>query len=175
MGTFRADRRSRFRLVAVLSLLGVLSVGVSGESLADSAAASSDFLVKLNVRDLKKSVEFYTGILGLKEVERAKEGEANSIEISLLNHTGKHGGAGLVLSHDTKQKPADSPQLGSYLNHVIVVVKDLDQVTAKLAAAGFKISNRMGPLPSPMKNAKQASVAFTNDPDGIPVEILQFD
>ncbi len=104
----------------------------------------------LKVKDLERSVSFYTEVVGCSIRERSKPGEPPLVVLT----------EGLGL----KQAAAGSTTgAGHVLDHVAFKVKRLDSILARLEAAGLRPTD--GPRPSPYGN----SVYFL-DPDGNKLE-----
>lgn len=104
----------------------------------------------LKVKDLERSVKFYTDVVGCHVLERSKPGEAPLV--ILAEGIGlKQGGEGMVSG------------AAGVIDHLAFKVTSLDPILKRLQAAGLKPAD--GPRPSPYGN----SVYFV-DPDGNKVE-----
>ncbi len=103
----------------------------------------------LKVKDLERSVKFYTEVVGCTVRERSKPGEAPMVVL----------GEGIGL----KQAEGLTKASGEAIDHIAFKVTSLDPVLKRLEAAGLRPAD--GPRPSPYGN----SVYFL-DPDGYKLE-----
>lgn len=104
----------------------------------------------LRVKDLERSVKFYTEVLGCRILDRSGPGEVPMV----------------VLAEGLGLKQAEAgrrPQGGGVVDHIAFKVTSLGPILQRLAAAGIRPVD--GPRPSPYGN----SVYFL-DPDGNKLE-----
>lgn len=114
--------------------------------------------VSIRCRDLEKSLKFYRGILGLKEVNRV---EYRGIRIVALK-------AGSVEVELTQGKSADEPaQLAgrSGLNHFAFYVENVDEMVKQLKQRGVKFTVE------PKQITEDIRAAFFEGPDGERLEL----
>ncbi len=109
----------------------------------------------IRVRDLDRSIEFYSGFLGLHETRRKDLGDA------ILVFLGD--GESDYRIELTFNKDGRDYELGSQFGHLAVHADDLDAVVAQVEAAGWWY--RKSPVPG--------RYIFVKDPDGYDIEILQ--
>jgi glyoxylase I family protein len=123
--------------------------------------------IGLTCSNLEKSVAFYSGLLGAKEVQRGRN--PAGVELVYLDT-----GAGILElfsppgSVDT---PApEPPRNRAGFRHLALTVDDLDAAYRKLQEAGVVFTE---PPTAPRVARLFRKVAFCLDPDGIPVELVE--
>lgn len=153
-------------------LFAVLGVVMLTPAFGRPAAAADVqfFSTKINVTDLDRSIEFYTKVIGLKVAART---EGRIIEVLLtpgeevLSSTGA-----FILVYDKERK--EPLVVGNGFNNVTFgYPAGLKAPIARLEAAGYKVRGSAELRPSPTPMAKFIAVAFTKDPDGYTLELLQ--
>lgn len=112
----------------------------------------------IGVRDLDRSVKFYTEHLGIKFIGRYKIKETNGETAEL-----KSDGSDQMLelnwySDRTEYKNGDE------VDHLAFEVEDVDSVLVELRAQGFEVA--MEPF-----DEGRSRLAFIKDPDGIWIEL----
>lgn len=112
--------------------------------------------VTLRVRDLEKSVAFYTKSLGMETA--ARFGGAGH-EIAML---GQADGPKVELLCDSAAVPAP-PGAGVSVG---LETEDLDALVASLRAEGYAVSGPIRPNP-------QFRFFFVSDPDGYTIQLLE--
>lgn len=117
----------------------------------------------LRVRDLDRSIDFYTRHLGMTLIRR-KDYPDGKFTLAFLGYGPESAGAVLELTYNWDRP--DGYELGSAYGHIAIGVPDVPAVCAKLAADGVKIP--IGPKPSPGGK----TLAFVEDPDGYRIELL---
>lgn len=133
----------------------------------------------LVVRDLDRSIDFYSGMFGLKVLKRSlEEGDYISKLVGIPNVRLEW--AKLRAPDDSMLEllcyhshPADRPFENASSNklgcsHVALTIKDMDDTYKKLVSKGY---NCVGaPQISPDGKAK---VVYCHDPDGIILELVE--
>ncbi|MCI4325547.1 MAG: VOC family protein [Thermoplasmata archaeon] len=128
--------------------------------------------VGLRVRDLARSVRFYTEAFGLVltepgELERVPPNTAWAI---LLRDP--RSGQRIELNFYPPGSPYSVPYAsGEELDHVAFRVDDLEETLARLAALGHP-AERMAHYEGPMKSTPNFRMAYVRDPDGIQLELF---
>ena len=112
----------------------------------------------LRVRDLERSLEFYTGFLGLRETRRVEIGD----EATLVFLTDERGEYFLELTHN---RDGRDYTLGDQFGHVALLTGDLDGVRREVEERGWLFRESRPELSS--------RYIFVKDPDGYDIEILQ--
>jgi len=121
----------------------------------------------LRVRDLDKSVDFYTRLLGMKELRRM-EFPGGKFTLVFLGYGDEESEAVLELTYNWDQKePYD---LGSGYGHIALAAPHIYETCKALEADGADIPRP----PGPMKHGGRV-IAFVKDPDGYMIELVQRD
>ena len=116
--------------------------------------------VGIRVKDLKKSVDFYVNLLGMKIVGRGKLDQTKGEWVELAS---KKNGFTLELNYYEKDSPYYAEyMLGEALDHLTFKVESLDEALKKAASAGHPVvdEHRQGNF----------RWAFVKDPNGIWVQ-----
>jgi lactoylglutathione lyase len=115
------------------------------------------------VNDMAASIDFYTNKLGLKLLDGPRHFPGNA-DMAMV---GADMNAYIELVYDLEEHaPYD---VGNRYEHLAVEVDgDIREYVEKLRAAGVKILRDVKPGPSGKR-----SIAFVEDPNGIPVELLE--
>src|SRR3989440_11878641 len=119
----------------------------------------------LRVKDLDKSLQFYTEQLGMK-VLRKRDYPTGKFTLAFVGYGDETDSTVIELTHNWDQKEPYS--LGSGFGHLAAGVPDVYKACERLASAGVKIPRPAGPM------AHGGSViAFIEDPDGYRIELIQ--
>jgi lactoylglutathione lyase len=124
---------------------------------------------KINVTNLERSIEFYTKIMGLKIAETTDFPSASE---TLLTRTGGDYEDTILLAFNKKR--TEPLVHGNAFNNLTFVVDNFDEILARWKSAGYVVTGERKGLKSPVTYAKTLDIAFTKDPDGFVIEILQF-
>ncbi|HEX9791077.1 MAG TPA: lactoylglutathione lyase [Kiloniellales bacterium] len=119
----------------------------------------------IRVRDLDKSIAFYTSHLGMKELRRT-DYPSGEFTLAFLGYGDEATGTVIELTHNWGQKEAYD--LGTGFGHLAVGVPDIYGTCAELEKAGVKIPRP----PGPMKHGGSV-IAFVEDPDGYKIELVE--
>jgi catechol 2,3-dioxygenase-like lactoylglutathione lyase family enzyme len=116
------------------------------------------------VTDLKKSTDFYTRVLGMKQT--ASYNLANMDEV-VLAHDNQRGSSLVLMQYKdgTKFTFPDPPML-----KLVSYVADAKAVVEKIRAEGYKVTREAAPA-AVLNNTV---LGFAKDPDGYDLEIIQF-
>lgn len=117
----------------------------------------------LRVGDLDKSVEFYTKILGMKELRR-KEYPDGKFTLAFLGYGDEANNTVLELTYNWG---VENYELGTAFGHLAIGVSDVYEACEKMKAMGGKIIRDAGPM-----NAGTTIIAFLEDPDGYEIELI---
>ncbi len=121
----------------------------------------------LRVRDIEKSVDFYTQVLGFKEVMRFPHPWDKGIkQISMLD-TGD--GNYLEIFSDA---PASTRPDGAFF-HVAFRVDDVDALYERVKASGARVAREPGNVLLGGESPSTLRVVFFNGPDGEELEFCQ--
>jgi lipid-A-disaccharide synthase len=119
----------------------------------------------IRVRDLDKSLKFYTDLLGMKLL-RKRDYPTGKFTLAFVGYGDEADNTVLELTHNWEQ--AEPYALGSAFGHLALGVPDVYKACERLGAAGVKIPRPAGPM------AHGGSViAFIEDPDGYRIELVQ--
>ena len=119
----------------------------------------------IRVRDLDKSLDFYTRLLGMKLL-RQKDYPSGEFTLAFVGYGPEEETAVIELTHNWYQKePYD---LGDAFGHLAIAVPDIYAACERLEAEGVKIPRP----PGPMKHGG-SEIAFIEDPDGYKIELVQ--
>lgn len=173
---------------AFVSLAGLpltASAQVPGQRLARNAVAIE--AVGLTVSDMDRSLQFYTSVLTfVKESDQELLGPAEEALTGVFGSRARVvrlrlGQEHLILteyiaaSMPGRPAPVDSRSNDSWFQHVAIIVSDMDSAYRRLRSAKVR-SASTGPqlLPITIPNAAGIRAFYFRDPDGHPLEILQF-
>ena len=138
---------------------------------AEAAAAPQDskrfriLHTMIRVRDLDKSLDFYTRLLGMTQLRR-KDFPGGKFTLAFVGYGGEADHTVIELTHNWDQEePYD---LGSGFGHVAIGVADIYATCERLKAEGVAIPRP----PGPMKHGTTV-IAFIEDPDGYKIELIE--
>ena len=117
----------------------------------------------LRVGNLERSIAFYTEILGMKLLRR-KDYPDGKFTLAFVGYGDEAGQAVLELTFNWG---VDRYDLGNGFGHIAIEVDDVYAATEAIRNKGGRILREAGPM-----NAGTTIVAFVEDPDGYPVELL---
>jgi catechol 2,3-dioxygenase-like lactoylglutathione lyase family enzyme len=142
-------------------------------------------MVGMTVGDMDRSVEFYTRVLDFRKVSDDETGGASYDSLQGLTGTrlrvvrlalgDEHLQLTQYLSPVGRPAPADARSNDRWFQHVAIIVSDMDSAYARLRR--FKVTEvSAGPqlLPKTIPNAAGIRAFYFRDPDGHPLEVLQF-
>ena len=121
----------------------------------------------LRVRDLDKSIDFYTKFLGMTLLRKREVPEAKYTNVFVgYGPEDTHGV--LELTYNWEQD--EDYEIGTAYGHIALGVRGIYDICDKLEAAGVKIPRK----PGPVKHGT-THIAFIEDPDGYKIEIVDLD
>ena len=118
----------------------------------------------LRVGDLKRSIDFYTKVLGMK-VLRQKDYPDGRFTLAFVGYRDEDIEAVLELTHNWDTAKYD---LGNGYGHVALEVDDAYNACEEVKKRGGKVTREAGP----MKHGTTV-IAFVEDPDGYKIEFIQ--
>ncbi len=119
----------------------------------------------IRVKDLDKSVGFYTKLLQMKEIRR-REVPGGRYTLAFVGYGENPEQAELELTYNWDQeKPYD---VGNGFGHLAVGVPDVAEACAHVRAGGGKVTREAGPV-----QHGTTVIAFVEDPDGYKIELIQ--
>jgi lactoylglutathione lyase len=117
----------------------------------------------IRVRDLDKSLDFYTRLLGMRLLKRVDH-EPTQVTLALVGYGDAIAGPFLELTYEWGRK--EPYELGTAFGHLALGVPHLNAACARLASEGVPITRAPGaPIPGGM------AIAFIEDPNGYPIEL----
>ena len=119
----------------------------------------------IRVKDLDRSVEFYTKLLGMKELRRT-EVPAGKYTLAFVGYGDEKDTSVLELTYNWDQ--TERYDLGTGFGHLAVGMPDVYKACEDLKAGGAKITREAGPV-----QHGTTVIAFVEDPDGYKVELVQ--
>ena len=117
----------------------------------------------LRVGDLQRSIDFYTNVLGMRLL-RQKDYPDGKFTLAFVGYGDEKDEAVLELTHNWD---TDRYDLGDGYGHIALEVDDVYQAAERIRAKGGKVVREPGPM-----NAGSTIIAFVEDPDGYPIELL---
>ena len=118
----------------------------------------------LRVGDLDRSIDFYTGVLGMK-VLRRKDYPDGKFTLAFVGYGDESEEAVLELTHNWDTTAYD---IGTGYGHIALEVDDARQACEETRKRGGKVTREAGP----MKHGTTV-IAFVEDPDGYKIEFIQ--
>jgi lactoylglutathione lyase len=117
--------------------------------------------IGIKSKDVKKSIDFYTRILGFEVLE----------EVEVLNSTYTFVGDATTRIEIEQAAPNDemidvNTQYGLY--HLAFVVKNIDSLAERLKRDGVKF------IMDPIQLREDRKIAFIEDPDGVRIQLIDF-
>ena len=119
----------------------------------------------IRVRDLDKSIEFYTQHLGMTLLRR-KDFPSGKFTLAFVGYGDESDNAVVELTHNWEQD--DPYELGDGFGHLAIGITNIDATCGRLAAAGVPIPRPAGPMIH-----GGTSIAFVEDPDGYRIELIE--
>jgi len=117
----------------------------------------------LRTGNLQRSIDFYTEVLGMTLL-RQKEYPEGEFTLAFLGYGDEADNTAIELTYNWGVEPYD---MGNAYGHIAVEVDDVYQATERIKAQGCKILRDAGPM-----NAGSTIIAFVEDPDGYPIELI---
>jgi lactoylglutathione lyase len=118
----------------------------------------------LRVGDLQRSLDFYTGVLGMRELRR-KDYPEGRFTLAFVGYGDEDKEAALELTHNWDTSRYD---IGTGYGHVALEVEDAYRACEEVKKRGGRVTREAGP----MKHGTTV-IAFVEDPDGYKIEFIQ--
>ena len=118
----------------------------------------------LRVGDLERSLNFYTGVLGMKVLRRTDFPDGK-FTLAFVGYGAESEAAVIELTYNWGVEKYD---LGNAYGHIAVQVDDAYKACEEVRARGGKVTREAGP----MKHGTTV-IAFVEDPDGYKIEFIQ--
>ncbi len=120
----------------------------------------------LRVGDLQRSIDFYTGVLGM-QLLRTTERPEQKYSLAFVGYGTNPDHAELELTYN---HGVSSYELGTAYGHIALGVPDVYAACDTIRAAGGTITREPGPV-----KGGTTVIAFVQDPDGYKIELIQRD
>lgn len=117
----------------------------------------------LRVGNLERSIDFYTSVLGM-QLLRQKDYPDGKFTLAFVGYGDESGNTVIELTHNWD---TDHYELGEGYGHIAIEVDDVYQAVTELKSRGGKVIRAAGPM-----NAGTTIIAFIEDPDGYPIELI---
>jgi lactoylglutathione lyase len=117
----------------------------------------------LRVGDLDRSIDFYQNVLGMKLLRR-KDYPDGRFTLAFVGYGDESDNTVIELTYNWG---TDSYDLGEGYGHIAIEVDDVYEAVDELRNRGGKVIREAGPM-----NAGTTIIAFIEDPDGYPVELI---
>ncbi|KLK90473.1 glyoxalase I [Microvirga vignae] len=121
----------------------------------------------IRVKDLPKSVDFYTKALGMNVLRRIEvpEGEYTLV---FVGYGDEESEATIELTYNWGKN--DGYEVGTGFGHLAIGVEDVAATCDHVRRLGGKVTREAGPV-----KFGRTTIAFIEDPDGYKVELIQHD
>ena len=119
----------------------------------------------LRVRDLDRSLQFYTGLMGMKELRRT-DVPGGRYTLAFVGYGDESSSSVIELTYNWDQ--AEPYVLGTAFGHLAVGMPDVYAACEALKKGGSKITREAGPV-----QHGTTVIAFVEDPDGYKIELVQ--
>ncbi len=120
----------------------------------------------LRVRDLEKSLDFYTRLFGMT-LYRRRDSEGGKYTTAFIGYGDEEEQPAIELTYNWGRD--DGYDIGSGFGHIAIGVPDIYAFCEMLEREGVEIPRPVGPLKHAGPNA--AIIAFVKDPDGYLIEL----
>jgi len=118
----------------------------------------------LRVGDLQRSVDFYTKLMGMKELRR-RDVPDGKYTLVFVGYGDEESESVIELTYNYG---VDKYEQGTAFGHLAVGVPDVKAICDTLRAGGAKITREPGPV-----KFGSTIIAFVEDPDGYKIELIQ--
>jgi lactoylglutathione lyase len=118
----------------------------------------------LRVGDLKRSIDFYTQVLGMKLLRTTERPEQQySLAFVGYGNNPEHAELELTYNHGV-----DRYELGTAFGHMAIGVPDVYAACDRIRQHGGNVTREPGPV-----KGGTTVIAFVTDPDGYKIELIQ--
>lgn len=118
----------------------------------------------IRVGNLERSLEFYTGVLGMKLLRKHDYPEGK-FTLAFVGYGPEESNTVIELTHNWDTESYD---LGNGFGHIALGVDDIHAACDRIRKAGGKVVRE----PGPMKHGTTV-IAFVEDPDGYKIELIE--
>ena len=118
----------------------------------------------LRVGDLKRSVEFYTQVMGMTLL-RQHDNEEYQYSLAFVGYQPESEGAVIELTYNWG---VDKYELGTAYGHIALSVDNAAEACEKIRQNGGNVTREAGPV-----KGGTTVIAFVEDPDGYKIELIE--
>ncbi len=118
----------------------------------------------LRVGDLQRSIDFYTGLLGMKLL-RTTERPEQKYSLAFVGYGRNPDQAELELTYN---HGVAGYELGTAYGHIALGVPDIYSACERIRSGGGNITREPGPV-----KGGDTVIAFVTDPDGYKIELIE--
>ena len=118
----------------------------------------------VRVSDVDKSLDFYIRILGMNILRNTEYPEGRFTNV-FVGYGDENSSPSLELTYNWDQE--EHYEKGNGWGHIALMVPDVYAATERLEKEGVKVLRPAGPM-----NAGTRILAFVEDPDGYPIELV---
>lgn len=118
----------------------------------------------LRVGNLQRSIDFYTGLLGM-QVLRTTDRPEQKYSLAFVGYGPESDHTVLELTYNYG---VDHYDLGTAYGHIAIGVDDAAACCERVRAGGGKVSREAGPV-----KGGTTVIAFLEDPDGYKIELIE--
>jgi lactoylglutathione lyase len=120
----------------------------------------------IRVGNLERSIDFYTRLLGMKELRRRDVPEGKyTLAFLGYGEGNKEGQAEIELTYNYG---VEKYELGTAFGHLAIGVPDVKAACEAVRAGGGKVTREPGPV-----KFGTTVIAFVEDPDGYKIELIE--
>ena len=120
----------------------------------------------LRVKDLDRSVDFFTDLLGM-DLMRKRESPERGETVAYVGYGEEATEHALEIVQEHKQ-PAEFDH-GNCYGHIALLVPDVGEMSEKLQSAGVEFTHE----PHFVREGNPNRIAFFRDPDGYEIELTE--
>ena len=118
----------------------------------------------LRVGDLKRSTDFYTGVMGMKML-RTTDRPEQKYSLAFVGYGDESDDSVLELTYNYG---VDHYEMGGAFGHIAIEVDDAAAACERIRGAGGKVTREAGPV-----KGGTTVIAFVEDPDGYKIELIE--
>jgi len=118
----------------------------------------------LRVGDLQRSIDFYTGVLGMT-VLRTTDRPEQKYTLAFVGYGNESNQAVLELTYNYG---VDRYEIGNAFGHIAIEVPDAAAACTAVREKGGTVSREAGPV-----KGGTTVIAFVQDPDGYKIELIE--
>jgi lactoylglutathione lyase len=118
----------------------------------------------LRVGDLRRSIDFYTRVLGMRLL-RSTDRPEQRYSLAFVGYGDEAEHAVLELTYNYG---VDRYELGGAFGHIAIAVADAAAACERIRAAGGTVTREAGPV-----KGGTTVIAFVQDPDGYKIELIE--